>query len=315
MDSIRNGGDESPVSAQHVSVVIPTRGRAESAERAISSVLAVDYPSFDVLVVDQSDDDRTGAIVRDLMRAHSSLRYVHAEPPGLSRAYNAGVRMTSGNVIAFTDDDCVVPPGWLISITRAFEMEPDAAMLYGQVLLPAALGRIRDTVPQLWIPSARRLSRRDGFEIFGMGANFAIRRSLFERIGGFDEVLGGGGPLSSSQDFDFLYRAYLAEAVALLRPEVTVDHYGARNDRQWSATLRAYGIGDGGFYFKHVRCGDLFALRLLVGSVLRVAIREALRWIRGTPSQLEYLHGFLDGVRQSGRYSIDRQTRRYVGAP
>ena len=46
----------------------------------------------------------------------------------------------------------------------------------------------------------------DTADIYGMGANFAARRGLMERVGGFDEILGGGGPLKSSQDFDLQYR-------------------------------------------------------------------------------------------------------------
>ena len=89
-----------------------------------------------------------------------------------------------------------------------------------------------------------------------MGANFAARRSLFERAGTFDEMLGGGGPLKSSQDFDLAYRAYRRNAVILLRPEIIVRHDGRREREDWPALLRAYGFGDGAFYSKHVRCRD-----------------------------------------------------------
>ena len=65
-------------------------------------------------------------------------------------------------------------------------------------------------------------------------------------------------------------------ATVLLSPAVKVDHYGVRTREQWPATLRAYGFGDGAFYWKHVRCGDLFALSLLVRQVGRLAAREAL---------------------------------------
>ena len=118
-----------------------------------------------------------------------------------------------------------------------------------------------------------------------MGANFGARRRLFERIGGFDEILGGGGPLKSSQDFDLQYRAYLAGATVLLRPEVQVDHYGVRTHAQWPATLRAYGFGDGAFYSKHIRCGDLYALSLFVRALrVRARARGAVNGIRRKPS-------------------------------
>ncbi|MBI4493140.1 MAG: glycosyltransferase family 2 protein [Chloroflexi bacterium] len=299
----------------HLSVIIPTRNRPDLIGNAVASVLANTYPAFDLLVVDQSDDDRTGEVVRGLMAGHRYLRYVHTSTPGLSRAYNLGACATRGEVLAFTDDDCVAATDWLETIAAAFGTEPDADMLYGQVLLPAALAGSAGEVPTLPIVRPRRLSRRDGFQIYGMGANFALRRRLFDRLGGFDEVLGGGGPLRSSQDFDFQYRAYLAGATVLLRPEVRVDHYGLRSREQWPATLRAYGVGDGAFYFKHVRCGDLFALGLLARRLGYLAVREALNGLRRKPSLAAYLRAYLEGMGASLRYRIDRRRRVYLAQP
>jgi glycosyltransferase involved in cell wall biosynthesis len=294
-----------------VSAVICTRNRPDLIGQAVASVLANGYPDFDLLVVDQSDDGRTGDVVRGFQDSHANLRYLHTSIAGLSRAYNIGVRETNGEVLAFTDDDCVAPPDWIASIAAAFDEHPGADMLYGQVLLPAMLADCADEVPTLPIARPARLSRRDGFKIYGMGANFAARRRLFDRIGGFDEILGGGGPLRSSQDFDLQYRAYVAGTTVLLRPDVKVDHYGVRTAEQWPSTLRAYGIGDGAFYFKHVRCGDLFALGLLLRRVGRVAAREALNGVRRKPSLAVYLRSCLIGIRESLAYPVDRQRRLY----
>src|SRR5687768_2258246 len=124
-----------------VSVVICTRNRPDLIGAAVSSVLANTYSSFDVLVVDQSDDGRTGDVVRGLAESDSRLRYMHTSIAGLSRAYNIGVRETQGAVLAFTDDDCVAPPDWVAAVVEAFGEEPGADLLYGQVLLPEALAK------------------------------------------------------------------------------------------------------------------------------------------------------------------------------
>jgi GT2 family glycosyltransferase len=299
---------------RHVSAVICTRNRPDLIGSAVASVLANDYPDFDLLVVDQSTDGRTGETVRALMAAHPNLRYLHTEIAGLSRAYNVGIRETTGEVLAFTDDDCIAPPDWIANVVAAFESAPEAELLYGQVDLPAGLDTTGGYVPTLAIERKERLSRADGFRIYGMGANFAARRSLFERIGPFDEVMGGGGPLKSSQDFDIQYRAYLGGATILLAPEVRVDHYGLRRGDEWPATLRAYGIGDGAFYWKHVRCGDLYAMRMFATRFGRLAVRETLSVIglRRRGSFAVYLRSCLEGVRESLRFPVDRQRRLYV---
>src|SRR5438105_2442615 len=124
----------------NVSVVICTRNRPDLIGNALRSVLANTYDSFDVIVVDQSDDDSTGEIVRAAVEEYpNKLRYVHTTPPGLCRAYNIGIASTSGDLLAFTDDDCIAPTDWISSIVAAFAEDASADMLYGQVLLPEAL--------------------------------------------------------------------------------------------------------------------------------------------------------------------------------
>jgi glycosyltransferase involved in cell wall biosynthesis len=299
---------------EFISAIICTRNRPDLIGQAVSSVLANSYPNFELVVIDQSDNDRTGEIVRRLMTSHPNLRYVYSKTPGLSRAYNTGVRASSGAILAFTDDDCVASPDWISSIAAGFEADPEADMLYGQVLRAPVLRDVEGEVPELPFSRAARFSHSDGFRVYGMGANFAARRRIFDRVGGFDEALGGGGPLKSSQDYDFQYRVYRAGAVVLLSPTVKVDHYGLRNyTDQWPATLRAYGFGDGAFYLKHVRCGDVFALRLLVGQLGRKSVRELLiqTGLRRRASNAEYVRSCFVGMWQSLRFSVDRSRRLY----
>jgi GT2 family glycosyltransferase len=296
-----------------ISVVIPTRGRPDLIGRSVRAVLLNDHPDFDVTVVDQSDEPATGEVVTEIARSDPRVRYVHTMPPGLSRAYNVGAGLTAGPVLAFTDDDCVARPDWLSSIARAFAAEPDAELMYGRVALPSDLVASAGEVPVLPIARPEKIDRRSGFRLYGMGANFAMRRQLIARIGGFDEILGGGGPLRSSQDFDLQYRAYLAGATVLLRPEVSVDHYGLRTAAQWPATLHAYGVGDGAFYMKHVRCGDLLAASMLARRLTRTAARQLRHLLDPSrPSQASYLRAVIEGMRESIRYPVDRPRRMYL---
>jgi glycosyltransferase involved in cell wall biosynthesis len=296
-----------------ISVVIPTRGRPDLIGRSVRAVLANRGVEFDLTVIDQSDDDRTAKVVNAIAAHDPRVRYVHTMPPGLSRAYNLGVTLTSAPIIAFTDDDCVAAPDWVLAIAAAFASQPDANMLYGRVALPSELTNSIGHVPVLPIPRAERLDARNGFRIYGMGANFAVRRALMERIGGFDEILGGGGPLRSSQDFDLQYRAYRGGAVVLLRPEISVDHYGLRDALEWPKTLRAYGIGDGAFYMKHIRCGDVSAAMMFGRRVVHTMLRQIRHVVdRRRPSHATYLRALFAGVRASIVYRVDRQRRLYL---
>jgi len=300
-------------SSPHVSVVICTRNREDKIGQAVNSVLASNYSSFDVTVIDQSTSDATGAVLRPIAAGDERLRYHHVEQAGLSRAYNTGIAASSGEVLAFTDDDCIVPPDWITNIVSAFAAEPDSDLLYGQVIPLAGLDDNQGWSPKLEIHEPRRLSRGDGWHIFGMGANFAARRRLFVEVGPFDVVLGGGGPLRSSQDFDLAYRTFHAGRVTLLRPEVMLEHDGRREAADWPSLLIAYGTGDGAFYTKHVRCRDVYALWLAVRRVFQSAWRLAAKTVLRRPgTEGPYLKGFVKGVRDSFKFKVDRATRLYV---
>jgi len=275
-------------------------------------VLSSGYPSFDLTVIDQSTDDRTRDALRPLLASDKRLHYVHMDVAGLSRAYNEGVRRTAGEIIAFTDDDCIVPTDWLDSVAKVFDDNKDVDLVYGQVMPLGQTATDAVLTPALHITQPEKLSRRHGFRVFGMGANFAARRRLFDTVGGFDEVLGGGGPLRSSQDFDLAYRAYRAGSVILLTPDVTLLHDGRREAEDWPALLCNYGIGDGAFYSKHVRCGDVYALSLLVRRLSNRASRIAARAIlRREDSDRYYVRGILRGIREGRKFDLDRQTRMY----
>jgi glycosyltransferase involved in cell wall biosynthesis len=306
-----------------LSVVICTRDRPEGLAQALDSVVRCDHTGLGdvgVHIMDQSTTTDTRTIVEKLARLHSDrarIVYHHLDKAGLSRAYNEGVRACEGDVIACTDDDVIVDEHWLTTINRAFDEDSELGLLYGQVLVPGALTGVSAddvVIPFLARATRRRLHRRDrNFILWGMGADMAMRRAAHEAVGGFDEALGGGAPLRSSQDFDFSLRVYRAGHAIVLEPNVKVDHYGARTVQQWPETLRNYGIGDGAFYSKHVRCGDLLALRLLVyrfaDAAKKVVVSTARE--RRPVGLTPYGRSLFTGIRLGSHFGVDRDTRLY----
>jgi len=300
-----------------ISAVICTRDRPDTIGQALESVCQCEYASFDVHVMDQSTNSLTREIVERLAQRYAQkcvVKYHFLEKAGLSRAYNAGVRAATAEIVACTDDDVIVPCNWLSEIARAFEADPEAGLLYGQVLIPASLIEAEKQgliVPSLPIPQRERLYKQQ-FKVFGMGANMAMRKSAHARVGGFDEALGGGGPLRSSQDYDFAYRINRSGMAILLEPEIKVDHYGTRTPEQWPSTLIAYGIGDGAFYAKHIRCGDTFALYLLSKVLLRQGARHAKYMVTHRAlSHDHYIESIFKGMRMASKFMVDPEFRLY----
>jgi glycosyltransferase involved in cell wall biosynthesis len=147
--------------------------------QAIQSVLANTYPNFDLTIIDQSTNDETEAAVGRIAAGDGRVRYQRMNASGLSRAYNQAISSTKGRYLAFTDDDCIAPHDWIQNIVTAFEEQPDGELMYGQVIPAHPEGDGTELTPLLLIAKPERLDRENGFRVFGMGANFAARRSLF----------------------------------------------------------------------------------------------------------------------------------------
>ena len=87
-----------------ISLILATKGRVEEMKRFMRSLAQEGNGSFELIVVDQNEDDRVGAILREL-----NLRFpiIHLRSEvGLSRARNVGATAATGDIIAFPDDDC-----------------------------------------------------------------------------------------------------------------------------------------------------------------------------------------------------------------
>src|SRR5918999_336035 len=168
-----------------VSVVVPTRGRAAYLEVTLDSLLAQRTGfAYEILVVDDGAADATPAVVA----ARPRVRHVaHGEPRGLNAARNTGLRESSASLVAFVDDDVLVPPGWLDALVEGADRHPEAEAFGGPIRArfeghaPRGCGREEPPITTLDLgPEDRRAE-------MAWGANFAVRRAAVERIGPFDE--------------------------------------------------------------------------------------------------------------------------------
>jgi GT2 family glycosyltransferase len=253
--------------APTVTVVVCTRDRPRSLARCLEALGRVRYHPFEVVVVDNAPaTDETLAVVRARSAADPRVRYAREPRPGLSRARNRGLREARGELVAFTDDDVVVDPGWLHGVVRGFGRSPSVACVTG--LVPSA--RLENAEQRYfdrrvsWAVSCtpRRYDLHAGTREsplypyaagqFGTGANFAFRTATLRRLGGFDEALGAGAPAGGGEDLDVFVRTILAGHELAYEPAAIVWHEHRVGLGQLRRQLFNYGVGLAAFATKYL---------------------------------------------------------------
>jgi glycosyltransferase involved in cell wall biosynthesis len=221
----------------NATVLIATYNRARILGDAIEAVLTQrTIPDFqwELLIVDNNSRDDTRAVVERYVGVSPvPVRYLFEPQQGKSHALNAGLGQTRGSIVAFTDDDVLVPPDWLA--TAVSILDRWGADGGGGRVLPKW-----ETAPPSWLASNPRLRGHLALmevETHQMlqyplkgpgniwGANMVFRRSVFDQVGLFNIELGpsGGRPVNS-EDLDIVERALKIGRKVVYDPDLVVYH-------------------------------------------------------------------------------------------
>jgi cellulose synthase/poly-beta-1,6-N-acetylglucosamine synthase-like glycosyltransferase len=210
------------------SVVVCTRHRAAELERCLVGLRQLDYPRYEVIVVDNTSGDEE---VRRLAEA-AGARLVVEPTVGLSRARNTGAWTADGELVAFIDDDAVAEPTWLGTHAAAFG-DPSVAATTGRILMTSSAtpARAWEVVEDLGdTPFRVDRTRPDWFERanfggIGVGPNMVFRSVLFEQGWGFRESLGLGQGERPLGEEHYAFFTLLSEGhVIAYLPEAVVHH-------------------------------------------------------------------------------------------
>ncbi len=174
-----------------VSVIIPTRNRADSLHETLAAIGRVAVPDFisaELIVVDNGSTDETKAVVHASAPANMPTRYVWEPRPGQNYAYNAGLARAEGEALVFTDDDVRPRAQWLEAMCRPILLR-HADALSGRVVIPPYLLRP-------WMSFADRVRMAEvgngGAGVWLVGANMAFARRVFGIVPLFDVEVGPG---------------------------------------------------------------------------------------------------------------------------
>ncbi len=292
------------MNAPKISVIVPTRNRPDQIRPCVDSILANADSDFELLVVDQSDGPGSEQAWAE-PKSDQRLRYLRSSLRGAANARNAGITGTTGALMLFTDDDCRVPDDWVRQWRTVFDADPEAALGFGRVELPADLGGgyaasfepdQREYQGALPAPGAA----------WGISANMAARRSLFDKIGLLDTLLGAGARFIAAEETDLLIRTIAAGKKVVNVAEASVLHLGIRAGSEASQLFRGYGIGLGAAFLKHLRLRTNPGALLLLQWVLHHGSQSARRALSGErPTGLGFVAGMLIGAGRALRVGVD----------
>ncbi len=316
-----------------ISVIIPTRNRFAKVKQVVESVLGNQTLPLELIVVDQSDEDiaeltkravQEGAWLfnqpfslendNQLAEYPAKVRYIRTRTKGAGLCRNLGATAARGEVLFFTDDDCIVSPDLISNLEQEYRQYPEIAGIYGRVLPAQAKDNKRDGTELSRSGIDRRVYNRPvcPWQI-GSGNNMSFRKEVFLACGKFDEILTIGGPFEAFEDLDIGYRILLRGFQLSYNGKALVYHDSPKTFAEQLRTEKGYGKGAGGAMIKYLRCGDFFAVWMLYKWIWHMAVRRSLagiiKWRNWRVVRLALIQFYAPwtGVWLGLRWQIDRK--------
>lgn len=298
-----------------ISVIIATRDRTDSLAECLDAFDHVDYPNYEIIVVDNAPaTDATANLIASNYAGNPRIRYVTELHPGLGWAHNCGLSHARGEIIAFTDDDVVVDRHWLSELLRGFALGGNVGCVTGLVV-PQEI----ETLPQYWFDVHSGFNkgfRRRVFDLranrpedrlfpyrtsmFGTGANMAFRAAALRAVGGLDAALGPGTPATNGEDLDIYFRIVKAGYQLVYLPSAFVHHRHRADYESLRHQFYTYGVGFTAYLTKLVTAHPVDGLRLLARVPAAVAFARRAREA-GTSTPGPQYPAELTKVEQRGR--------------
>ena len=289
-----------------ISLIIPTRNRSKNLIDLLLTILDQNYPLFEVIIVDDSDNDSTRyAIERfkpKLKEIGCNLKYVRGRGDGLPAARNLGVKISEGDAILFLDDDVLLDKNAVRALASFLEKNskslgvqpiilPTMKMEENRLLMKFLNAIYRVLMLTYWVKNKQAI-RRSGMDIFPsaltrvinvqrlLGSCFCFKRKVFENLK-FDENLKRWGFM---EDLDFSHRLYKKYPQSLYAiPDAKVIHKRSLKGRL-SPRLKVHMEIIYWFYifFKDIFEGSLLNLLAFLWALLgNLAVTIALSLIKG----------------------------------
>ena len=224
-----------------VSVIVCSYNGGQTLEACLRSLKKLNYPDYEVVLVDDGSKDNT----REIVSHHPWVKTIHQPNMGLSVARNVGAAHASGEILAYTDSDCMADPDWLYYLVGTL-LSGDYAGVGGPNISPPAQNWHQACVAAApGGPSHVLLTDVVAEHI--PGCNMAFHRWAFDKVGGFDPEYRKAG-----DDVDFCWRLQQEGQVIAFSPSAIVWHYRRFTLKAFRKQQEGYGEAESLLRFKHL---------------------------------------------------------------
>ncbi len=223
------------------SVVVCSYNGAKTLDRCLTSLKEINYPSYEVILVDDGSTDNT----QEIAVSHNWVKNVRQENKGLSFARNVGAHASCGDVIVYTDSDCMADPDWLYYLMGTL-LSGDYAGVGGPNISPPAENWVQACVSAA--PGGpNHVLLTDVVAEHIPGCNMAFHRWAFDQVGGFDPEYRKAG-----DDVDFCWRLQQSGGVIAFSPAAIVWHYRRFTLQAFRKQQEGYGEAESMLRFQHL---------------------------------------------------------------
>jgi len=270
-----------PARMPMVSVVICAYNAERTMRPCLESLRQLDYPNFEIIIVDDGSRDSTSQIAAEF----PEFRLIRQPNKGLSTARNVGLHAARGELIAYTDSDCVVDPHWLTLIVREM-VEGKLGGCGGPNYPPHEKGWIEGCVAASPGAPSHVLIGDDRAEHLA-GCNMVFDKAALESVGGFDPQFTAAG-----DDVDICWRLMIAGYSLGYCPSAFVWHFRRNTVKAYYCQQRGYGRAEAMLHLKYPERFNTLGQIKWRGAIPGVARtmpgggRPRVRWAR-TAEQLQ----------------------------
>ncbi len=279
------------------SLLIGTLNRADILEQCLERLRLQNYKDFEIIVVDQSDNDATEKVVE--LFSDLNIKYSRVSFRGLSKARNIAISQMTGDYFCLIDDDAAYDKNFLKIASEILDCYPET-ILSGYI---NNLYTGKGLVDYSKLSDLNVLNKRSVLRLCP-SAGLVIPSTSVSKVGLFDERFGVGAKYGSAEETDYLYRCINKHYRIRYCSSLIIDHpirsdLARKTDDISPEKISSYAMGNGAFYRKHLsRNLDIELLFIAIETFARITIKMLL--LKSTNNAARY-SGFIKGWKEYAR--------------